>query len=121
MKVILDTNFLIYCAKQKIDYAEDIRLLITGKYDLVVPGQVITELRHLEAKAKKYSDKEAATLALKLLKANKVKTIRVIGKNADQAIIKTSPGNVVATIDKLLQKRVNKVIFIKSGKTLDLN
>lgn len=118
MKIILDTNFLVYCAKQKIDYAEEIRVLASGKYNLATPSQVIEELQKIAKSAKKYSDKESAKLALKLLKVNKVKTLRIIAKNADNAIVKASAGNIVATVDKLLQKRLEKVIIIKAKKKL---
>ena len=120
MKIILDTNFLIYCAKQKIDYAEEIRILIPGKYELVVLSQVIKELKDLEAKAKKYSDREAASLALRLLKLNKVKTTRGKGKLADDAIVKESRGNIIATVDLALARRVEKSIVIKARKRLVL-
>ena len=37
MKIILDTNFLIYCAKNKLDYIEKITDLLKEDYELVVP------------------------------------------------------------------------------------
>ena len=43
MKVILDTNFLIYCAKEKRDYFEAIQNMLNENYELVVPEQVIRE------------------------------------------------------------------------------
>ena len=45
MKIILDTNFLIYCAKEKLDYVEAIHDLLNEDYELVVPEQVIDELK----------------------------------------------------------------------------
>lgn len=41
MKIILDTNFLVYCAKNKLDYKEEIGNLIKEGFELVVPEQVV--------------------------------------------------------------------------------
>jgi rRNA-processing protein FCF1 len=118
MKIILDTNFLVYCAKQNIDYIEKIFNLTKGAPNLVVPSQVIDELKKLGETAKKYSDKQAAELAIKLLKANKVKTIIITARNADSAIIKASKGNIVATHDLELLKQVEKAIIIQGKQKL---
>ena len=71
MKVILDTNFLIYCAKEKLDYIEEINNILNEGFDLVVPEQVIGELKRLKIKAKKGKDKDACDLALKILDKKK--------------------------------------------------
>jgi len=41
IKIILDTNFLVYCAENKIDYKEGIENLVNEGIELVVPFQVI--------------------------------------------------------------------------------
>ena len=90
MKIILDTNFLIYCAKNKLDYVEEIDNLLNEGCELVVPMQVVRELTKLkDDKLKKVSgkDKAAASLALQLLDVNKVKKVKVDGKSTDGAII----------------------------------
>ena len=101
MKIILDTNFLIYCAKKKKDYAEEIGNLLNEEYELVVPLQVIEELKRVSKKKKEKipsekrtarykkttgKDKEAAELALQLLEFNGVKKIMTKGKNVDEGI-----------------------------------
>jgi len=120
-KIILDTNFLVYCAKKKLDYVEDIRVLVIGKYDLVVPSQVIEELKKIKETAKKYSDKEAANLALKILKANKIIVVETNESSTDRSIVKLSKeefGNIVATVDLGLIKRVNKTIVLRGRGNL---
>jgi len=85
MKIILDTNFLIYCAKNKLDYREEIAKLINEGFDLVVPKQVMSELKMLrDDKWKKVSgkDKTAADLALKLLLHNNVEIVDISGNKA---------------------------------------
>ena len=121
MKVILDTNFLIYCAKEKFDYVERINSLLNEDYELVVPYQVVEELKRLKVKAKKGKDKDAADLALKLLENNKIKKIEIIGKGVDDAIIKLASGdkkNIVCTLDREMRWKLGRVILINKGRRL---
>jgi len=115
MNVILDTNFLVYCAKQKIDYREGIRELVKGRYELVVPNMVKDELRELEKNAKKYRDKQAASLALQILLRNKVKTIKIKGKTADEGIVRANKSNIIASNDKELLSKIEKGIIASSN------
>lgn len=126
MKVILDTNFLIYCAKEKLDYTEKLKDLLNEGYELVVPEQVIKELKLLKNdKLKKVSgkDKFAADLALQLLDVNKIKKIKPVGNNVDEAIInlaKEDNKNIVCTLDREMRQILGRVILINKGKKLML-
>ena len=126
MDVVLDTNFLIYCAKNKLDYAEELSNLLSGEYDLVVPLQVVRELKLLSEDLKKKisgKDKAAANLALQLLETNNVKTVKVKGKTVDDGIInlsKEDKRNIVCTLDKEMRKILGRVILISRGKKLIL-
>jgi rRNA-processing protein FCF1 len=126
MKIILDTNFLIYCAKEKLDYVEEIRDLINEGFELVVPMQVIDELEKLKNdRLKKVSgkDKSAIDLALQLLEINKVKKVRVEGKSVDAGIIKLAAEdkkNIVCTLDREMRHILGRVILISKGKKLIL-
>ena len=124
-KIILDTNFLVYCAKQKIDYASQISGLISEACELVVPEQVVEELKALGDEAKKFSDKQAAKLALQLLKHNNVKTIKsnvsISNGYADEAIlflVRENKDSIVATIDRELKGKINNAIVIEGRKKL---
>ncbi len=126
MKIILDTNFLIYCAKEKMDYVEEIGNLINGGFELVVPLQVVKELKSLSHdKFKKVSgkDKDAADLALQLLKVNKVKEIKVEGRSVDDGILSLAQEdkkNIVATLDREMRGVLGRVILVSRGKKLML-
>ena len=122
MKILLDTNFLVYCAKQKIDYINEINNLVRGKYELIIITPVIQELKNLMQTAKKYSDKEAAKLALQLIKLNKLKILKV-EKNTyvDRILvdlINKSPKNILATIDFDLARQVPESIIIRGKRKL---
>jgi len=120
IRVILDSNFLVYCAENKIHYKEEIDRLVKEGHELVVPMQVVIELKKLSEKAHKLSDRSAAKLALKLLQVNEVSVISAEGKYADEAIltlIKENSG-IVATIDLALRKKIGKKgrVMIIEGK-----
>jgi len=126
MKIILDTNFLIYCAREKLDYVEKISNLVLDNYELVVPIQVIHELEKLRAdKFKKVNgkDKTAIALALDLLEHYNVKQVNLPGKSVDEAIINLSREdnkNIVATLDREMRQTLGRVILINKGKKLML-
>ncbi len=123
MKVILDTNFLIYCAKNKLDYVEKIKELLNEEFELVVPSSVIRELEILKIKTKKGKDKTASGLALQLLEFNKIKKVKTKGKTVDEGIInlsKENPKNIVCTLDREMRHILGRVILINKGKKLML-
>ena len=123
MKVILDTNFLIYCAKEKLDYIEKINNLLNEGFNLVVPEQVIGELKRLKIKSKKGKDKDACDLALKILEKKNIEIVQPAGKSVDDAIIKLAQENsknIVCTLDREMRWELGRVILVSRGKKLIL-
>ena len=126
MKIILDTNFLIYCAKNKFDYVEEINNLVNEPHELVVPLQVIEELTKLKNdKYKKVSgkDKNSCNLAIQLLDANKVERIKIKGDTVDQGIINLAnedSKNIVCTLDREMRGILGRVILINKRQRLML-
>jgi rRNA-processing protein FCF1 len=121
MKIILDTNFLVYAAKQKIDYTSE----LSGK--LVVLSSVVGELKKLKENARKKEDKDSAGLALQILNKNiKSKKIKVIKtkENADKAIRKLAKKeDIVATLDRGLKKKLKgkaRILSIRQRKKLEI-
>jgi rRNA-processing protein FCF1 len=122
-KIILDTNFLIYCAKEKLDYIEEIDKLINESYELVVSEKVIEELERLKVNSKKGKDKKASDLALQILNKNKIKKVNPKGETVDQSLINLSQENkknITATLDREMRKILGRVILINRGKKLML-
>ena len=120
IKIILDTNFLVYCAENKIDFKERISEIVDEGYGLVVPNLVVIELKRLVETAVKLSDREAAGLALKMLEKSGAKIVQVESRNADGAIIKLSKGNIVATLDFELRKKLkeSRVLVVEGHKKI---
>lgn len=126
MLVILDTNFLIYCAKEKLDYAEEIAKIVNEGYELVVPKQVINELNKLKNdnyKRLSGKDKLACDLALQILNVNCIKIVETKGKSVDDAIVNLSlenKKNIVCTLDREMRHTLGRVILVNKGKKLML-
>ena len=132
MKILLDTNFLVYCAKQKIDYLYEIDNLAIEKSAIIVLSSVIDELKRLEEEVKKRSDRDAFSLALSMLqdyiKKGKIKILKT-DKKADKAILELSEKDkakgkiIVATADKELKRALKgraRLLVIRGRKKLEL-
>jgi rRNA-processing protein FCF1 len=109
-RVILDTSFILSAVRNKIDFFE--KLEHEG-FQIIVPKQVIQELKGLGAK-----------LALKIMEKNKFQILGIEGRDADNAIIsfaKKNPRAVVATLDAGLKKKIkNSKLVIRQKKRLEV-
>jgi len=111
-KILLDTSFIITCAKQKIDFFDE---LIGNQ--ILIPEQVLHELARLKT--------PNSELARKILEKSKFKKINLEkGKTTDNKIInfaKQNPDAVVATLDREIQnKTLNKKLIIRGKKKLEI-
>jgi len=119
MKILLDTNFLLTCAKQKVDFASLIAEQIDEKLEWIIPEEVLGELNELsERKGMKGKDKEAAKLALMLVEKMGYESIKINNKNVDVGIADFIKGKLIAlaTLDKGLKKRVDNTLIVISDK-----
>ncbi len=111
-QVILDTNFIINCVKQKIDFFDDLKL---RGFQIIIPKQVINELK-----------KNKAELALKVLEKHKGFFKIIIFKKSyvDKRIIEfaeKNPKAIIATLDKDLKNRIiNQKLVIREKKRLEI-
>jgi hypothetical protein len=111
-QVLLDTNFIITCIKQKIDFFEEIPLM---GIQILIPEEVIKELEKLKRQS-----------SLKLLKNEKDKfqTICLKGKIVDNSIInyaKQNPNIIIATLDEGIQRRIkNDKMIIMDRRKLEI-
>lgn len=120
MKILLDTNFILTCIKEKIDFFSKTNCLTTEKIDWIVPQQVLNELGNIkDRKGTKQKDKEAAEISFELLKLINPKVVELKkNPNVDIAIVNyiLDTDIVLATLDKELQQRVkNKILTIRNN------
>jgi len=120
MKLVIDTNFFIY----SIEYGIFQQMEKPG-IKIILPFQVAWELEKLSGRGK-MKDREAARVAMQLIKKLNIKIIRITARNADEAVLKTAlqEGACLATLDKILTRKAEnrgiKVIQIKQKRYIPL-
>ena len=101
MKIILDTNFLIDCAKFHIDYSQELK-----EHKLFTLNLIVEELEKL-IKQKKGTH---AKLALQILKHKGIKVLKTNEGHVDDILVNMK-GYAVATNDLELKNRFKGKIF----------
>ncbi len=116
-KVILDTNFIMTCVKQKIDFFWDMKAM---GFQIIIPKQVINELERVVKSKKKYRFRQDAEVSLKVLESEKDNFTKIdlkkYGKYTDSGIRNFANQHkeiLVATMDQGLKRSVknNKVVI----------
>ena len=135
LKIIFDTNFLLIPGSLKVDIFLEIDRIIDEPYELYIVDKTLNELENIiENQRGKY--KEAAKIALQLIKQKDVKVIDVKQKSlymkydfgehiVDDILLKISDENtIIATQDKELKKKLSekgiKTIILRNKKHLEL-
>jgi len=123
-QVLLDTNFIVTCVRQKIDFLEQIENL---GLEILVPEQVMKEIEKLsKASGKSLKLRQQAELSLIILKSNSkdFKKIKLPARNVDNGIKKfadQNPKTILATLDRELKKRTaNQKLVIRDKKKLEV-
>lgn len=130
MEILLDTNFVITCTKQKIDFFNLTSQIVEEPLDWLIPDKVITEVKKLsEERSNKIKDRQSALLFLDLLESyvsrkEEIKIIHLTKPIVDDAIVDycdKNPWVVLATLDKKLKSRVaNRLLTIQGKKFLKI-
>ena len=126
MKILLDTNFLIYVVNSKVDFLSEINRICDFSYELAIPSQVLDEIDKILEKGKgKEKEKAEITLVVleQLIKEKTIKVIDIQGRDADSAIINLAKKEkiIAATMDRALKKKLNmRIITIRQRSHLQL-
>jgi len=111
-QVLLDTNFIITCVKQKIDFFEELSSL---GMEILIPKQVINELKR---------NKEELAINLLNKEKNSFKIIDIGEEHVDKKIINYAEENLgifIATLDRDIKNKIrNKKVIIRSKKKLEI-
>lgn len=125
-KVVIDTNFLLIPYQFKVDIFSEIRRICSFGYDVCVLDKTVEELEKI-MEEQRGKHREAAKLALALLKSKKVKVIKTKeDKSVDDIIVELAKReeHIVATQDKDLKMRLKEkgvpLISLRQGKYLIL-
>jgi rRNA-processing protein FCF1 len=125
MKILLDTNFILTCVKQKIDIASAEEIL-NEKIEWIIPQEVLNELGNLKDRTgMKITDKNAAKLSFEILQLLNPKIIglKSHNPNVDMKILNYILGTdiILATLDRGLKDKVtNKILTIRGNKKLEI-
>ena len=120
-EVIVDTNFILNCIRFKVDMYEE--FLLRGE-SVIIPEEVIWELKRLSEHSRSLKLREEARLALKLIDSGEHRVVSIGGKYVDVGLRKylgEHPRVILATMDKELKKSVsNRKYVIRNRKKLEL-
>lgn len=120
-KILLDTNFILSCVRNKIDFVEEI--LFMG-YKILIPEEVIKEIEKISSSKKKLKFREEAKIALKLLQGSGLQKIVLGGGHADRKIVryaKEHKGIIVGTLDKEIKNKLKgRIMVIREKKRLEV-
>jgi len=122
MRVLLDTNFILECVKNKIDLSE---LEIYG--NIILPVQVYSELQLISLDSRqKEKDKKIARLALQIIEERRFDKTSLGNEKVDDGIVNYVRRNeniIVATLDKESKDRldgISKTLTIRNKKKIVL-
>lgn len=117
---VLDTNFILTCVEQKIDFFEWLNL---AGFGIIIPHEVIGELKKFSS-GEKIKLAQNSVLALKILAKNDFEKISLKEKNVDNGIVKfagENPEIAVATLDREMKRKIkNRKIVIRGKKKLEI-
>lgn len=120
-QTILDTNFILSCIKQKIDFFEQLE---SEGLKIIIPKQVIKEIEKIACSKQKLHFRENARIALKLLKKRNFKKIDLKTKSVDAGLIKftkENPDTIMATLDREIKNKIpGSKLVIRKKKKLEI-
>lgn len=122
-KVLLDTNFILACTRNKIDFIEDLQFL---GLQILIPKQVFGELDNIIRSKQKLHNKDNASLAIRILEKSedKFEEVDLRGSYLDNALVeyaKKHRDTVIATLDQELKKKIpNQKLAIREKKRFEI-
>lgn len=126
MDILLDTNFILTCTKQNIDFDSLANNITDEEIKWIVPQEVLNELGNLkDGPHTKKSDKDFAKLSFEILQTINPLIVELKGNNPNIDIkivnyILDKP-IVLATLDKGLKNRVkNRILTIRGKNNLEI-
>ncbi|MEM5874975.1 MAG: hypothetical protein QXW01_02015 [Candidatus Aenigmatarchaeota archaeon] len=121
LSIILDTNFLLYILKFKVDLNS---IIADENLEIYVSESVISELKSL--KNLRTKEGRLAFIALKLLEEGNFKIVKSVSSKVDEdlLILAKKYGFIVATNDKDLRKKLKmnniKTICLRNKKKIEV-
>jgi len=119
--VLLDTNFILSCVAQKIEFFEQIQSM---GHKIIIPEEVIKEIVSISNSKKAVRFRNAAKLSLMILENEEFIKIRLGTKDVDKGIKELAEQDdklIIATLDRAIKKsNKNKNLVIRNKKKLEI-
>ncbi|NCN98716.1 hypothetical protein COU62_02965 [Candidatus Pacearchaeota archaeon CG10_big_fil_rev_8_21_14_0_10_35_219] len=113
MKVILDTNFILTCIKDRIDFLSQLE---EQGFEILVPHEVLEEMKDIRKKVSR-DTRIVIDVAFQLFDKENVKKVKLGRRSVDLGLIKKGrEGYYIATLDAEIKGKVPKRVVIFSGK-----
>ena len=113
MEVLLDSNFIITCVKNKIDFIDELRML---GFRVLVAREVIEELKDLRLQVT-HDSRVAIDLAIVILLSKGLEKVRLGKQKVDEGLIaKGKKGAYIATLDVAIKRLVPNRVTISAAK-----
>ena len=123
-KIILDTNFLMAVNQFKVDIFSEIKRICDFRYNIFILDKTIDELNKI-VKLQKGKNKEAAKIALLIIKNKKMKKMKTNEDIDVDRILLKQKNAIIATQDTELKRKLKKssirTISLRQRKYLVLN
>ena len=125
LRLLLDTNFLLIPFQFKVDLPGELKRLLDGEYEIMVPEGVLRELEQLRMNARG-RDKRNAASALSLAERFKIVSGERDVDCVDDALLDLAKEDaVICTNDRELRNRAREkgipVIYLRQKKILELD
>jgi rRNA-processing protein FCF1 len=121
--VLIDTNFLVECARNKIDIHAELTRILDTTFEVAILDRTMEELDEIISRGKK--EGQWAKLAKTILMTKHVTMIATSGGHTDKLLLdKADENHIIATMDKALKQKLKKkgqdVVIIRGQKKLAL-
>jgi len=122
LKVVLDTNVLLYIEDLKFDIFSEIERVVEFPFEICVMEGTIKELEKLINEGN-LKEKRSAKFAIQLIKTKNLKIIKTVErKNVDEQLLTLGKNYIIVTQDKELKKKLKekgmKVLTIRKKSLL---
>jgi rRNA-processing protein FCF1 len=114
MEAILDTNFIISCIRNKIDF---ISQLEEEGFKVILPREVMRELKDIKRRTgESHYDKSSIELALQIFEKSKIRKMALGNNKVDEMLVRMGvAGAYIATLDKAILNKIQNRIIINSS------
>ncbi|MEK6881432.1 MAG: hypothetical protein AABY22_17550 [Nanoarchaeota archaeon] len=117
-EVVLDTNFILACVKEKIDFIHELQFV---GLKVVIPEQILAEIVKIILSKEKLKSRKLAETAVNILERRKFKTVVLRDKDIDRGLEKyvKEHDSMIATLDRELKKKLKGRVVGIVGKKIE--